>query len=408
MWRSLVGLLGVLFATTLVGVTAGACSPAGRSSATATADGGAGEDASAAGTDFVDGAAPTHEVLATLRGSVRAPNPQIPIAGALVYLAAEAPAPLTRGKHCDECVTLSADTPFAITEPDGSFELPSYELGVRTLIVQKGGFRRAREFDVVGGDNDVPRALTTLPSARNAAQSDEVPAMAVVSGSYDKIEDSLVELGLTKAALTMVSDADAFLRDAKRLDAFDIVFLPCGSESDLSVDPTTIKNLRSFAEGGGRLYVTDWHYDFVHQPWAGYVGFEGQSTQPCSGCGGMYNAPAKVEDPGLEAWLAAQGVTTFQLEKNYTKITSINARPGKDKAGNDVTITPKVWVNGLIGGKPQPSTVSFEQGCGRVLFSTYHTESSGAGSLLPQERALLYVLLEVSVCTGSENGVIVK
>ena len=44
-------------------------------------------------------------------------------------------------------------------------------------------------------------------------------------------------------------------------------------------------------------------------------------------------------------------------------------------------------------------TLSFEDSCGRVLYSAYHTEGEGgATALLPQEKALVYVLFEVSTC----------
>ena len=68
--------------------------------------------------------------------------------------------------------------------------------------------------------------------------------------------------------------------------------------------------------------------------------------------------------------------------------------------GNPVTVTPKVWVEGM-----GPSTVSFERSCGRVLFSTYHTEADKGSEteLLPQEKALLYILLEVAVCVAPPN-----
>ena len=60
-------------------------------------------------------------------------------------------------------------------------------------------------------------------------------------------------------------------------------------------------------------------------------------------------------------------------------------------------------------GPQRPTTVSFENQCGRVLFSTYHTENStfgtGSSTLTAQEKALLYVLLEVGVCVGERPGV---
>ena len=68
-----------------------------------------------------------------------------------------------------------------------------------------------------------------------------------------------------------------------------------------------------------------------------------------------------------------------------------------DPDGKPVTITPKVWMTSVGTG---PSTVSFENQCGRVLFSTYHAEGGEEQALLAQEKALLYILLEVGVCVG--------
>ena len=57
-------------------------------------------------------------------------------------------------------------------------------------------------------------------------------------------------------------------------------------------------------------------------------------------------------------------------------------------------------MSSSIAGSDRPATVSFEQKCGRVLFSTYHTEGDNNSKLLAQEKALLYILLEVGVCVG--------
>jgi hypothetical protein len=390
----------------------GACSAAARDLPSQAGDGGGAStdettaDGGVSALDLIDGSAPSQE-KATLHGSVRAPNVSIPISGALVYMTDQPPEPLVHGVHCDACVTLTQDVPYALSEADGTFELPAYA-GEHYLVVQKGGFRRVRKISVTAGDQDVPRPQTSLPAMRDPSKDDEVPTMAVMQATFDQIGDSLKELGLSGAAFTTVSDVESFLKDYDRMKEFEIVFLPCGTDYDLAADPVITDNLRKFAEGGGRVYATDWHYDFVHRSWPGYISWEGQSTVPCSGCSSSeYDADAQVEDQGLKDWLAAQNITNFKLERNYTTILNVNARPGKDKDGNDVTITPKVWVNGRQPSQPtHPTTVSFEQGCGRVLFSTYHTESST--TVMPQERALLYVLLEVSVCTESSEGVIVR
>ena len=59
-------------------------------------------------------------------------------------------------------------------------------------------------------------------------------------------------------------------------------------------------------------------------------------------------------------------------------------------------MTPKVWVEAA----GSPVTTSFQHGCGRVLYSTYHTQPTNEtnGALEPQALALLYLILEVGVC----------
>jgi hypothetical protein len=105
--------------------------------------------------------------------------------------------------------------------------------------------------------------------------------------------------------------------------------------------------------------------------------------------------------------LGAQSLDKFQLVRSYTGIDSVSAQM-VTVGGQTKTVTPRVWMSGSKAGTAKkPATVSFEYGCGRVLFSTYHTEPSSL-MLTPQERALLGVLLEVNVCNGSPTGVVIK
>ena len=109
-------------------------------------------------------------------------------------------------------------------------------------------------------------------------------------------------------------------------------------------------------------------------------------------------------EPSIESTLkrlAAQGITTFKLQDSYTIITKLAKlpTPGPDDKPHDVL--PQAWIYGDVPNEGVlPATVSYPYGCGRILFSTYHTEGkkSTGSTLLPQERALLYVVLEMAVC----------
>ena len=371
--------------------------------------------------EFAEAGVSTGEVVGHLHGTVKAPNGKMPIAGAVLYLTTTKPEPAPAKVFCDACVHLAAATPYALSDDKGDFDLAPTTLGKQYLVVQKGGFRRVREIVVAKGDTTVDSVLTMLPPRTDLDAGDEVPRMTVVHGQYDEIEASLHKLGIHPDAIEIVQSAligvaaRSFLVDKAKVDGRQIVFLPCGDytqpppNTDLSSEAAIQDNLRAFVEAGGRLYVTDWHYDFIAKTFPGYIQWSGGGSAPCSGCERTaYDASATVDDPGLAAWMTAQSLPSFTLQRNYTTIASVHPVETTDAAGAAKTVTPRVWVSGAKGGGAKhPATVSFEQGCGRVLFSSYHTEPS-SNDLTPQERALLGVLLEASVCNDSPTGVVVK
>jgi hypothetical protein len=232
----------------------------------------------------------------------------------------------------------------------------------------------------------------------------------VVDTAYDDIEETLDGLGIPRGTVIAQSTRLAELRDAARLDEYQIIFLPCGecgtrgggtfdppaSHGDgHAMDAQVQANLKAWVQKGGKLYVTDFAYSFVNETWKDYVRFS-----PNKGCNtDAYDTPATLADPGLEAWLAAQGDRDVMFENAWVKVEGVNEVTVPDGAGGTKKVVPKVWAYGNDNGKNRPMTLSFEDGCGRVLYSAYHTEGTGSlGKLLPQEKALMYVLFEVSTC----------
>ena len=97
----------------------------------------------------------------------------------------------------------------------------------------------------------------------------------------------------------------------------------------------------------------------------------------------------------LADWLRAQGQNLSSVKDAWTSIRSVQDKMGPDADGKTVKITPKVWVEANA-----PVTTSVQHGCGRVMYTTYHTQptSQTSGALEPQALALLYLILEVGVC----------
>jgi len=380
------------------------------------------------------GPIPTQKV-GRLTGKVVAPEGTIPISGALVYIATYPPAAIPDGVYCDKCVHIPDGTPHTTTRADGTFELDA-NTGSAYLVVQKGAFRRVRQLNIIEGNQQVPLDKTTLPSITDKANGDDVPKIAVMLGAWDPIELVLAKMGL-KATITkdllgraqvLGKDAPAFaiygvhglfetspypnpvtlITDPKEINKYHIVFLPCSGgtnggdtggpkctgvyNSDGRVKPT----LSDFVAKGGRLYVSDWSYEYVRQVFPGFVTWRGESSTIGSACsGGGGDQAVNGQDSGLQAWLTAQRQTLSSVKDAWTAISSVQERLDIDADGKPAKIKPKVWVEAS-----GPVTTSLQHGCGRVLYTTYHTQptSETNGALEPQALALLYLILEVGVC----------
>jgi hypothetical protein len=244
---------------------------------------------------------------------------------------------------------------------------------------------------------------TTLPGKTDLPMGDTIPKMLVLSGTSpsDHIEASLGKLGIKE--FKQQDSRDVMANEAE-LKKYHVVFNPCSTSSDKhTISSAMSQAAQKYVEAGGKLYVTDWSYEWAKIPFGDHLQMDGTGTAPGSRTVSSYNAPGIPQDPGLRDWLIALGEPQPQLIGNYTRINSVANLPGLDEDLKDVTITPKVWINARESRGEHPATVSFNRGCGRVLFSSYHTEgqlSGGSTELLGQEKALLYILLEVTACAG--------
>lgn len=226
--------------------------------------------------------------------------------------------------------------------------------------------------------------------------------------------------------------------DYGRLQQYHILFIPCSGSSNTDVlnQPAVLQNIRNYVAAGGKLYVTDWSGEWhdnvfpaqielgsgilgssVDTPASAYNAASGTWNTSLFGSadGDSYDSNnAEAVDPDLNAWLNGQmgplasgGTGTFNpnnmsVVDNWNTIMNVNTVTiGVDDEGLEVFDEPRVFV---IGGEEtslpkRPLTVTYEPvGCGRVLFSTYHTTHETHVGLVPQERILLYLIMEIGVC----------
>jgi hypothetical protein len=387
------------------------------------------------------------------------PGQEIPIAGALVYISDTRPAPIPDGVFCEACVaTPNGGT---LTTADGSFELV-VSPGPYYLVIQKGQFRIEHEMTFSLGTTALPPNVTTLQAQWNPAMGIYMPRVAMAQGTNDSIEDILAKLGFgtlsgngfggpvgengqTELAIYQYAGVDPgsvtyLLQNLDEMRKYHILFFPCATSmsslDNLLRDQTVLANLRRYVNEGGKLYVTDWSGEladraFPPQIELGDTGadstgtydpvtFTGTLATIGDSNGGLYTSPdAKAVDPGLRDWLGLQtgpsengsvgmyNPDNFIVTDIWNWIRSLNAvQLGVDDQDLPVYDTPKAWVTGTkpnqAGGQQKPLAVTYQPtGCGKVLYTAFQTSSSKHQGLYPQERVLMYLIMEIQTCSDN-------
>ena len=385
---------------------------------------------------------------------------EIPISGALVYLSLSRPADLPAGVYCEECVSTPGDS--AKSDSKGNFSLTGIQPGHYWLTMQKGQFRLDQEVDVAADQTlTLTPQQSTLPSTHDPAAGRYRPHIALAEGLWDEMEDIMGKMGIgqvdgsgvfvgSSAAgnfdlyvngtseydANSIGDLNSLISDLDRMKTYHMILVPCsnGDNSLLFTNPTLRANILEYVNVGGKFYVTDWSAEWEDVVFPEFIRFvsdhdTAQVAGPFNdgdGFPGYESEAAKAEDPDLNVWLNGQigpqvtgsfgsyqvgtiDADDFVVEGNYDHIQDLgNILIGMDPEGLPVYEQPKAWVMGDWNpgeGPIHPLTVTFEPvGCGRVLYSTYHTADSDHVGLIPQERVLLYLIMEIGEC--SDNPII--
>jgi len=433
----------------------GACGPSGRGD-----DGGDDTTGDAATGNF---ATITGKVWAPNQAPGQAmAGQEIPVAGALVYVSTVRPAAIPAGVYCEACV--ATPNGGVLTGADGSFSL-DVSPGRYWVVIEKGQFRIESEYELQLGTLAMTAQQTTLPSVWDPDTGRYMPKMAMAQGTSDNIEDILGKLGVGTltgnsfaspagekgpelaifdyAGAATAPDSVAYLlSNIAEMRKYHIIFFPCKAGMPAAIDTllqdqTILGNIRRYVSEGGKLYVTDWSGEiadraFPQQVQLGDSGadsdgtydpmtFTGTLTTVGDADGGFYDAPdGKVVDPGLGAWLGLQsgptenGTSVGMYDPNAFEITDLwnwvkklnTVQIGVDADSMPVYDAPKSWITGskpgTSGAMSRPAAVTFEPaGCGKVLFTTFQTANSEHAGLYPQERVLLYLIMEITTCSSN-------
>jgi len=396
----------------------------------------------------------------TLTGTIYDPAGKNPLYNILVYVPNATPSAITSGATCDKCDTYVTGSPIAValTDAQGRFSLKNVPSGTNIpVVIQTGKWRR--QITVANVPACVSTALTDKNQTRlprNKSEGD-IPLIAIATGGSDAVECLVRSVGLDENEFTndsgagriqlfqgyrasptiMTGGASSALRAVDQLWAtvtsmrkYDVVLMACEGDSGQSESRTAAQYaaVRGYGDIGGRIFGSHYHNNWVRSedgtPSAGYP----QVVRFASGAHGLDKPvpyPLQIDTSfpkgmAFRDWLVAVGATptpgTIEITDGEHTVDSVIAPTQQWIYGQDTSRSP---TKPVVEYFSFTTPVGSANVCGRMVFSDVHVSQGGGSNaavpfptrcgaiptdLTPQQKALEFMLFDLSSCAQIETG----
>lgn len=377
----------------------------------------------------------------TLTGIVNIPAGGLPLPNAYVYVPDSMVEPIPDGVSCNRCDARLSGSPIVKTKTDarGSFRLENVPDGPNIpLVIQLGKWRRQVTLSQVDPciDNPVDADLTRLPRSQDEGN---IPKIALSTGGADALECLLRKIGIADREFTTekgsgrvnlytgqdgtprydpmlnggaaFTPGPAFWDSLDNLKKYDVVLHSCeGAETVANKSVAARQALLDYLSLGGRAFGSHYHYVWIEQ---GPAPMPMVATWNHRGDLGSVNADIDTSfasGAALADWLVNVGASTSRGKLALTQARGDVQAVNPALAQRWIHLPAQNNVQYLSFNAPLGAQESGQ--CGRMVYTDIHvangdssysdlTFPSGgclSGALSPQEKALVYMLFDLSNC----------
>jgi hypothetical protein len=396
----------------------------------------------------------------TVSGFVLDPAGKNPLYDVIVYVPNAPVQPFSPDVACDQCGSLPSGSPLvaALTGPDGKFVLSHVPTGGNIpVVLQLGKWRKQVTVPYVTACQDTlmdDPMLMRLPAKQSEG---DMPMIAVATGGCDPFECLLRKIGIDDseftdqggtgrvqvfkgaggASISASTVPAAQLWASQALTDFDLVINACECSEEPTEKPqSSIDNLVSYANAGGRLFNTHYHYYWIDP--TKITSQPPVATNPAWQSTALF-IPEQDGTSSIDGFVDQtfpKGDAFAQWLVNVSASTNIGIFPIDQARYNAQTVYPPstLWVNNPNTGETDTTgnallhyTFNTPVGlppnfqCGKVLYSDFHVVSTAEGGdggtssgatfpaecdtqpMSPQELALEFMLFDLSACIQEDS-----
>ena len=403
-------------------------------------------------------------VKTTVSGTVYDPAGKVPLYNVVVYVPNAPLATVPEGASCDRCDATLSGMPIAsaLTDEHGHFILENVPIGADVpLVIQVGKWRREITVPTqVASCADTAITdinLTRLP--RNQREG-HIPRIALTTGNADALECLLRKIGIEDAEFTpaagngrvnlfagaggtnrysaalnggaALTGVQPWWDSQANLMGYDLLLHSCeGTEFPTNKSVAARQAFLGYTSAGGRAFLSHWHNYWLEQgpaPLPTTATFDHQGDLPSP-----FTATLDTTFPKGQAmsnWLLNVGGST-----TAGQLTILAGQHTVD-AVNPAISQRWIYSDAMPGARQQtlrnasvqyltfntPADVPAERQCGRVVLSDIHVSNAGtpadqsgpnlpfptgcqAANLSPQEKALEFMLFDLSSCIVPDSSV---